>query len=183
MEKNDNPIQASRQAAEDFINIGNEQEKKRKKTAKEPMKIAIANGDFTDTGVENSVPPVSRKGKIKNAINEFLRAGRHKEKVEGGGGRGEMDAFEIADMIGNMSDEEFDKAVANGELTPEMIRKAGEYERQVWDDDVWSETDEGENNPLPPYDEFFSNLDKYGYDTKEDYHKFTRYNPSRFKKQ
>lgn len=181
MEKNNPTIQDSRQAAEQFLNIGAEQENKRNKKKKEKMKFAIVNGDFTDTGVENSVPPVSRKGKIKNAVNEFLRFGKQKEAL-GGGGRGEMDAFEIADMIGNMSDEEFDKAVANGELTPEMIRKAGEYERQVWDDDVWSETDEGENNPLPPYDEFFSNLDKYGYDTKVDYHKYTRYNPNRYKK-
>jgi hypothetical protein len=62
-----------------------------------------------------------------------------------------------------MSDEEFDSAVSTGTLTPEQIRKAGEYDWDNYMGDVWWETDLPDEMEEPTYDEFMADPAKYGY--------------------
>ena len=47
------------------------------------------------------------------------------------------------------------------ELTPEQIRRAGEYEFDTYMGDVWSEGDH-DGEPEPTYDEFIADPRKYG---------------------
>ena len=82
------------------------------------------------------------------AVSDFLRAGRRNEAKQAPAGNGES-AIDLDSRIRQMSDEEFDNAIKTGELTPEQIRKAGEYGWDVYMGDVWSETDWPEKVPEP----------------------------------
>lgn len=92
----------------------------------------------------------------RRAANEFLRAGRRKA-------RRDSDGFDLAMRFSKMSDEDFDKGVADGTITPDQIRAAGQYEYENYMDDVWSETDQAEEMPQPSYEEFLADPGKYGY--------------------
>ena len=116
----------------------------------------------------------------RRAATDFLRAGRKRELkarglAHGGGARGEESVPELAQRIGDMSDEDFDRAVADGSLTPEQIRKAGEYEYDVYMGDVWVENPDNDDKPEPTYDEFIANPAKYGYNMEADPMKIGRY--------
>ena len=118
----------------------------------------------------------------RKAAMNFLRLGRKKNRKQEAAKKAES-AIEIAQRIHDMSDDEFNAAVANGTLTPEQIRKAGEYDFDVYMGDVWIENPDNDDKPEPSYEEFMSDPAKYGYDVNEDYHKFSRYNPNRYKMQ
>ena len=109
-------------------------------------------------GPQNTVPQVDktavRRTKV-NPVDDFLKAGKRKEAA---------DAFDLSQRVRTMSDEDFEKAMADGSITPEQLRKAGEYDWDVYMGDVWSETDLPEQfNPEPTYDEFIADPEKYGY--------------------
>lgn len=128
-----------------------------------------------------------------NAVDNFLSAGqRNAARAVAAQSGGETD-FDLADRIRRMSDEDFDKAVADGTLTPEQIRRAGEYEFDTYMGDVWSEGDH-DDEPEPTYEEFMANPQKYGVtytdedaagDPNVDMYpvNWGRYNPARYKKQ
>lgn len=109
-------------------------------------------------GPQNTAPQVDktavRTTKV-NPVDDFLKAGKRKEA---------HDAFDLANRVRTMSDEEFEKAMADGSITPEQLRKAGEYDWDIYMGDVWSETDLPEQfDPEPTYDEFIADPEKYGY--------------------
>lgn len=109
-------------------------------------------------GPQNTVPQVDktavRRTKV-NPVDDFLKAGKRKEAA---------DAFDLANRVRTMSDEEFEKAMADGSITPEQLRKAGEYDWDIYMGDVWGETDLPEQfDPEPTYDEFIADPEKYGY--------------------
>lgn len=109
-------------------------------------------------GPQNTVPQVDktavRRTKV-NPVDDFLKAGKRKEAA---------DAFDLANRVRTMSDEDFEKAMADGSITPEQLRKAGEYDWDIYMGDVWGETDLPEQfDPEPTYDEFIADPEKYGY--------------------
>ena len=111
------------------------------------------------------------------AADDFLRAGRADEERRAGVESG----FDLAQKIRSMSDEDFDKAVASGELTPEQIRKAGEYEYDVYMGDVWTENPDNDDVPEPTYDEFMADPAKYGHEEDPEWPlHLDRYNPARY---
>lgn len=102
------------------------------------------------------------------AVSDFLRAGRRnearREKRDLVTAPDTDNAIDLDSRIMGMSDEEFDNAVKTGELTPDQIRKAGEYAWDVYMGDVWSEGDGPDRFPVEPtYDEFMADPEKYGY--------------------
>lgn len=122
-----------------------------------------------------------------SAVDNFLSAGqRNAARAVAARNGGESD-FDLAWRISRMSDEDFDKAVADGTLTPEQIRRAGEYEYDTYMGDVWMEQDENFDKPEPTYEEFMSDPAKYGApdDTTDPEYprRFSRYNPARYQKQ
>ena len=108
------------------------------------------------------------------AAADFLRAGRRNELAREGG-------FDLHSRFSQMSDEDFDKGVADGSITPEQIRKAGEYAYDTHLGDVWSEMDDNDLQPEPSYEEFMANPEKYGYNP-ESGDNMHRYNPARYNK-
>lgn len=110
----------------------------------------------------------SRGGGSRNegsAVDNFLSAGRRNEARAVASQNGGETDFDLASRIREMSDEDFDKAVASGELTPDQIRRAGEYDWDVYMGDVWMEGDNPDRFPVEPtYDEFMSDPAKYGYE-------------------
>ena len=96
-------------------------------------------------------------------VEGFLSAGRRNEARAAAAQKGGDTDFDLADRIRRMSDEDFDKAVASGALTPEQIRRAGEYEFDTYMGDVWSESHYADEGPEPTYDEFMADPEKYGY--------------------
>lgn len=76
--------------------------------------------------------------------------------------RKKIDGIGIFNRIDDMSDEEFDRAVKSGELTPEQIHAAGDYFKDVWIGDVWREGDH-DDEPDPTYEEFYADPSKYGH--------------------
>lgn len=109
-------------------------------------------------GPQNTAPQVDktavRRTKV-NPVDDFLKAGKRKEAA---------DAFDLANRVRTMSDEDFEKAMADGSITPEQLRKAGEYDWDIYMGDVWGETDLPEQfDPEPTYDEFIADPEKYGY--------------------
>jgi len=131
-------IQDSRKAAMSFLDAAKAKEQQR--------------------GPQNTVPQVDktavRRTKV-NPVDDFLKAAKRK---------GASDRFDLAQRIREMSDEDFEKAMADGSITPEQLRQAGEYEWDVYMGDVWSETDLPEQfNPEPTYDEFIADPEKYGH--------------------
>ena len=112
----------------------------------------------------------------KAALN-FLKAGRRNELKKQSG-------FDLYYKFRDMSDEDFDKGVKDGSITPEQIRKAGEYAFDVYMGDVWGEGDH--DMPEPTYDEFMANPAKYDYTTDDNgrgaIDHIERFNPNRYKK-
>ena len=105
--------------------------------------------------------PFGGMRQARRAVSDFLRAGRRNEARAAAAKSGGESDFDLADRIRRMSNEDFDAAVAGGKLTPEQIRRAGEYEFDTYMGDVWSEGDhDGEQEPT--YDEFIANPQKYG---------------------
>ena len=137
-------IQDSRRAAMSFLNAAKAKEQNRKNRGA-------------------TVPPGGGSGS-SSAVDNFLRAGRAKE-IRSAGENDEFGrTYDLADRVRNMSDAEFDEALKSGAITPEQLRKAGEYEWDVYMGDVWSEGDH-DDEPEPTYDEFMANPEKYGYQT------------------
>ena len=119
----------------------------------------------------NKRQPLLGIQRSRRAADDFLRAGRRKEN------RG-SDGFDLHNRFSQMSDEEFDKGVADGTITPEQIRKAGQYAYDNYLLDVWSEMDRAETEPEPTYEQFMENPYKYGYSEREEYpDRLYRYNP------
>lgn len=160
-------IQDSRRAAMSFLDSARKKEQARK----------TRDGQFASGGG-------SRSGK---AVNDFLRAGRRNEERAAAAQAGEETGFDLHDRFSHMSDEEFDRGVADGTITPDQIRKAGQEAYENYMLDVWSETDQAEDMPWPSYEEFMENPEKYGYtginDDSEYPDRFERYKPSRYQKQ
>lgn len=129
----------------------------------------------------NGTAPEAVKPQVDNtfvkpgkAAEAFLRAARRKERKESG--------FELASRFREMSDEEFDKGVANGTITPEQIKAAGEYQYDVFMGDVWAEDPDNDGKEEPSYEEFMSQPEKYGYTEweGEEAQKLYRYKPDRY---
>jgi hypothetical protein len=159
-------IQDSRKAAMSFLDAAKKKEEDR--------------GNRTSTYTRGG----SRK-KV-GAVDGFLSAGRRNEARAVAAKNGEESDFDLAWRISRMSDEDFDKAVVDGTLTPEQIRRAGEYEYDTYMGDVWTEQDENFDKPEPTYEEFMSDPAKYGaedIDDPEFPRRFSRYNPARYQKQ
>lgn len=137
-------IQDSRKAAMSFLDAAKEKQEARK--TRRPV-----------------VPPGG--GRAGNsAVDSFLSAGKRNEARAAARQNNEETDFDLAQRIRSMSDEDFDKAVVDGSLTPEQLRRAGEYDWDTYMGDVWSETDLPEQfNPEPTYDEFIADPEKYGY--------------------
>lgn len=138
-------IQDSRKAAMSFL----ESAKNKMKERKERKSTYSRGGGSRGNG---------------SAVDNFLSAGRRNEARSVASQNGGETDFDLASRIREMSDEDFDKAVASGELTPEQVRKAGEYDWDVYMGDVWSEGDGPDRFPVEPtYDEFMADPAKYGY--------------------
>jgi len=160
-------IQDSRRAAMSFLQGAKEKERERKNRR----------ATFAQGGGSRSGSPAA----------EFIAAGNRNEARAAAAQSGGETDFDLAKRIGRMSDEEFEAAVADGSLTPEQIRRAGEYEYDVYMGDVWMEDADNDDKPEPTYEEFMSDPAKYGApdDTTDPEfpRRFSRYNPARYKKQ
>ena len=171
-------IQDSRKAAMSFLESAKKKEQERNNRTS-----PFSSGDDTDTDVErrprladpddvtdSAIEESIRKGvkgrrAAKKAVDDFWRSAYRKADSPTPPIAPDNDSpIDIDNRIMEMSDEEFEKAVASGELTPEQIRKAGEYAWDVYMGDVWSEGDGPERFPVEPtYDEFMADPEKYGY--------------------
>lgn len=122
-----------------------------------------------------------------SAVDNFLSAGRRNEARAAAAQKGEETGFDLHDRFSHMSDDEFNRGVADGTITPEQIRKAGQEAYENYMLDVWSEMDDNDLKPWPSYEEFMENPEKYGYTTINDDteypDRFDRYKPSRYQKQ
>ena len=143
-------IQDSRRAAMSFLNAAK---------AKEERRVP-----------QNTVPQVDKTAVPRtkaNPADDFLKAAKRKEA---------HDAATLADRVRTMSDAEFNEALKNGAITPEQLRKAGEYEWDTYMGDVWMENADNDLLPEPTYDEFMADPEKYGYVNHPDAAwKFDRY--------
>jgi len=117
----------------------------------------------------------------RRAATDFLKAGRRKEL------RAE-DGWDLHNRFSHMSDEDFDRAVADGTITRDQIEKAGRNAYEDYMLDVWSETDQADEMEQPSYEEFMANPEKYGYDSEtaarndasEYPDRYYRYKPDRY---
>lgn len=109
----------------------------------------------------NKRQPLLGIQRSRRAADDFLRAGRRRA-------RRTSDGFDLHNRFSQMSDEEFDKGVADGTITPEQIRSAGQYAYENYMDDVWSETDAAETEPQPTYEQFMADPAKYGYSERDE---------------
>lgn len=162
-----NIIRDSRKAAMSFLNAAKDKEERRR--TRRPV-----------------VPPGGGSGG-NSAVENFLSAGQRSAARTVAARNGEETDFDLAQRIRSMSDEDFDKAVVDGTLTPEQIRRAGEYEYDVWMGDVWMEGDH-DDEPEPTYEEFMADPAKYGAvdddPALDEYpRRWGRYNPARYNKQ
>jgi hypothetical protein len=138
-------IQDSRKAAMSFLDAAKKREEDRNNR----------NATYSRGGTRRKL----------GTVEGFLSAGRRNEARAAAAQKGGDTDFDLADRIRRMSDEDFDKAVASGELTPDQIRRAGEYDWDVYMGDVWMEGDNPDRFPVEPtYDEFMSDPAKYGYE-------------------
>jgi len=175
------PIQRSRRAAEDFMrSAGGDTDTDVEKRA--PLADPE---DFTDSAVEDSIRKgVKGRRAQRRAVNDFWRSAMRK----GAPRQEEESAYDLRDRFSHMSDEEFDKGVADGTITKEQIRKAGQDAYENYMLDVWSENADNDEKPWPSYEEFYENPEKYGYsketaaenDASEYPDRFYRYKPSRY---
>ena len=175
-------IRESRRAAMAFLDSAKEREKARNNRAG-----AASQAERTKAFNERNNARDARRTARENPVEDFLRAGKVREARR----NGQETDFELAQKIRSMSDEQFDDAVKSGYLTPEQIRKAGEYEYDIYMGDVWSENADNDLLPEPTYDEFVADPQKYGVPyTDEDAARdpdsdmypvnWGRYNPARF---
>lgn len=134
-------IQDSRKAAMSFLDAAKKKEEDR--------------GNRTSTYTRGG----SRK-KV-GAVDGFLSAGRRNEARAIAAQKGDESDFDLANRIRMMSEDDFNKAVSEGTLTPEQLRRAGEYEYDTYMGDVWSEGDH-DDEVEPTYDEFIADPRKYG---------------------
>lgn len=139
-------IRDSRKAAMSFLNAAKAKDRERKGRTS-----TFSRGG----GVRGS-------GK-EGAVESFLSAGARSAARTAAAQRGEETDFDLAQRIRQMSDDDFNAAISNGTLTPEQIRRAGEYDWDIYMGDVWSETDLPDQMPEPTYDEFIADPEKYGY--------------------
>ena len=161
-----NIIRDSRKAAMSFLNAAKDKEERRR--TRRPV-----------------VPPGGGSGG-NSAVEDFLSAGQRSAARTAAARNGEETDFDLAQRIRSMSDEDFDKAVVDGTLTPEQIRRAGEYDWDVYMGDVWSETDLPDQMPEPTYDEFIVDPERYGYQrgiNEENDRAFDRYRRAMQKQQ
>ena len=135
-------IQDSRRAAMSFLNAAKAKEQNRKNRGA-------------------TVPP-GGGSRSSSAVDNFLSAGRRNEARANVAQNGGETDFDLAWRIRRMSDDEFNEALKNGSITPEQLRKAGEYEWDTYMGDVWSENADNDEVPEPTYDEFMANPEKYG---------------------
>ena len=126
--------------------------------------------------------PIQRS---RRAANDFMRSAMRKSAP-----KDEENGFDLHNRFSRMSDEEFDRGVADGTITKDQIRKAGQEAYENYMLDVWSETDQAEDmdGKWPSYEEFYENPEKYGYskepaaenDASEYPDRYYRYKPSRY---
>ena len=165
-------IRDSRRAAMEILDGAKEREKERNNRAG-----AASPAERTKAFNERNRASDARRGARTNPVEDFLRAGKVREAHR----NGQEADFDIAQRIRSMSDEQFDDAVKSGYLTPEQIRKAGEYEYDIYMGDVWSENADNDLLPEPTYDEFMADPAKYGYEEDPEWPlHLDRYNPARF---
>ena len=154
-------MQDSRKAAMSFLDAA-----KNKAAGRKNRRSSIPGG--RGAGVRGS----------SRAVDDFLSAGKRNEERYVAKERGEVSPFDIAQKVRTMSDEEFEKAMADGSITPEQLRKAGEYDWDVYMGDVWIENPDNEDAYEPDYDEFVADPEKYGYHrgwNEDDDRAFDRY--------
>lgn len=186
MDKNRKPllsIQRSRRAAEDFMrSAGGDTDTDVEKRA--PLADPE---DFTDSAVEESIRKGVRGRRAqKRAVDGFWRSAMRKSAPK----QEEESGWDLHDRFSHMSDEEFDRGVADGTITKDQIRKAGQEAYENYMLDVWSETDQADEagGKWPSYEEFYENPEKYGYtsevaaenDSSKYPDRFYRYKPSRY---
>ena len=120
--------------------------------------------------------------KSRKAALDFLKIGRKKEHKNNASNNEK--GIDLYYKYKDMSDDDFNKGLQDGSITPEQVRKAGEYAFDVYMGDVWSEGDH--DMPEPSYDEFMANPAKYDYTTDQNgqgaIDHIERYNPARYKK-
>lgn len=126
--------------------------------------------------------PIQRS---RRAANDFMRSAMRKSAP-----KDEENGFDLHNRFSRMSDEEFDRGVADGTITKDQIRKAGQEAYENYMLDVWSETDQADEagGKWPSYEEFYENPEKYGYsketaaenDASEYPDRYYRYKPSRY---
>jgi len=142
--------------------------------------------DFTDSAVEESIRKgVKGRRAQRRAVNDFWRSAMRKGAPKQ---EGEESGWDLHDRFSRMSDEDFDKGVADGTITKDQIRKAGQDAYENYMLDVWSENADNDEKPWPSYEEFYENPEKYGYsketaaenDASEYPDRFYRYKPSRY---
>lgn len=151
-------IQDSRRAAMSFLDAAQNKERDRKNRR----------ATFGQGGGK-------RKG---SPAESFLSAGRRNEARAAARQQGGETDFDLAQRVRSMSDEDFEKAMNDGSLTPEQLRRAGEYDWDVWMGDVWIENPDNDDVPEPTYDEFMADPEKYGFHREwndEDAKAFDRY--------
>lgn len=194
-------IQDSRKAAISFLEAAKKKEERRNNrtpgfsgdtnTAVESRPRLEYPDDFTDTAIEESIRKGAKNRRAaKRAVDDFWRAAMRKGANNGisVAPKDEESGYDLHDRFSHMSDEEFDRGVANGTITPEQIRKAGQEAYENYMLDVWSETDQADEMGMkwPSYEEFMENPEKYGYtninDDSEYPDRFDRYKPSRYQK-
>lgn len=134
-------------------------------TMKDSRRAAMSFLDAAKRGEERRNrrrPEFARGGGSRGAgpADEFLRAGARAEAAR----NGEETPYDIMERIRGMSDTEFGEALRSGELTPQQVRRAGEYDWDTWMGDVWMETDWPDRMKEPTYDEFMADPEKYGYE-------------------
>lgn len=176
-------IQRSRRAADDFMrSAGGDTDSDVAKRA--PLADPE---DFTDSAVEESIRKGVRGRRAqKRAVDGFWRSAMRKSSPE----QEEESGWDLHDRFSRMSDEEFDRGVADGTITKDQIRKAGQEAYENYMLDVWSETDQADEagGKWPSYEEFYENPEKYGYsketaaenDASEYPDRYYRYKPSRY---
>ena len=113
-----------------------------------------------------------------SVVDNFLSAGRRNEARAAAAQNGGESGFDLHYRFRDMSDDDFYKGVADGEITQEQIRKAGQEAYENYMLDVWSEMDDNDLKPWPSYEEFIADPAKYGYEEATEFpERLYRYKP------
>lgn len=156
-------VRRAGRAVSDFLRAGRRNEARR---ARAEEREPATDEDFTDTAIEDRIRRTTVGGRRaqQKAVDDFWRSAyKRADGPTPPEARDTDNAIDLDSRIMEMSDEEFDNAVKTGALTPEQIRKAGEYAWDVYMGDVWSESHYADEGPEPTYDEFMADPEKYGY--------------------